>query len=85
MVEDLTADDDLADAIDAGDADYDADIARGYRMPKNAVQRGKETATGTSWWLGKSREELSTLAAERTALSAKTKVGRSVKGTVNTP
>ncbi|MGE0363022.1 MAG: hypothetical protein AB7R67_20075 [Vicinamibacterales bacterium] len=80
--EELTAD--LVDGDDA-QADYDADIARGHRQPRSARDVGKERASGTSWWLGKSREQLSAEASTRMAASAKTKVGQSVKGTVNTP
>jgi len=40
---------------------------------------------GASWWLGKSREELAREAEARAAASSQTKVGRSVKGQVNTP
>lgn len=78
---DVDADPGLGEDVD----DYAADIARGHRQPKSARDTGRERVSGTSWWLGKSREELSAEAAARTAASAKTRIGQSVKGTVNTP
>lgn len=41
--------------------------------------------TGTSWWLGKSRAELSAEAEARARDMSKTAIGRTVVGRVNTP
>lgn len=40
---------------------------------------------GSSWWLGKSREELRKEAEARATAMGKTAIGRTVPGRINTP
>lgn len=66
-------------AVPAADT-FARDVARGHRQPRSPVGSG-----GGSWWVGKSRQDLSNEAAARSVASSKSAVGRTVRGRINTP
>lgn len=82
---DVIEPDDGDDELDQDEEDVDEDLAPPPpRMATPAshriVPKTSETATGSSFWLGKSREQLNAAAEERKYEMANTKEGRRIKG-----
>lgn len=91
-VEDDAIDEDLDAMVPEVEPDartrYADEAARGLRHRPDIRATGRQKvppSAGTSPWVGKSREELSSWANERAASMSATAIGRSVSGRVNTP